>query len=132
MKYVFMLIYFIFSYVTRNLINLCADEGEPVENLFLGQRKEKIEYSKKYEHILEEPKDQLQTPRWKTWMKGLFKMRTLLEFTLWVSVQNLQKNRSEDAHGQEPIDNFKLGSMMQEHRLMKMKLSMTSPNLAEP
>ena len=27
MKYVFMLIYFLFAYVTRNLINLYADEG---------------------------------------------------------------------------------------------------------
>ena len=57
MKDIFMLIDFVFSYVTGNLINLCADEGEPVDNLFAGQRKEKLEYSKKYEHILEEPKD---------------------------------------------------------------------------
>ena len=61
MEDVFMLIYFMFAYVTRNLTNLCADEGEPVDNLFAGQRKEKLEYSKKYEQILEEPKDQLQT-----------------------------------------------------------------------
>ena len=57
MKDVFMLIYFLFAYVTGNLINLCADEGEPVDNLFASQNKEKLEYSKKYEHILEEPKD---------------------------------------------------------------------------
>ena len=89
MKYVFMLIYFLFSYVTGNLINLCVDEGEPVDNLFAGQRKEELEYSNNSKHILEEPKDQLQTQRWKTWMKGLFKMRTLPKFTLWVSAEHL-------------------------------------------
>ena len=55
MKDVFVLIYFLFAYVIGNLINLCADEREPFENLFVGQRKEKLEYSKKYEHI--EPND---------------------------------------------------------------------------
>ena len=39
LKDVFMLIYFLFYYVTRNLINLHAYEGELVENLFAGQRK---------------------------------------------------------------------------------------------
>ena len=53
MKYVFMLIYFLFSYVIGNLINLCADEGEPIDNLFVGQRKEELEYSNNYKHILE-------------------------------------------------------------------------------
>ena len=57
MKYVFMLIYFMFSYVTENMIHLYADEGEPVDNLFTSQRKEKLECSKKSEHMLEEPKD---------------------------------------------------------------------------
>ena len=76
-----------FAYVIGNLINLCADEEELVDKLFVGQRKEKLEYSKKSEHILEEPKDQLQTRSWKTWLKGLFKMRTLPKFTLWVSAE---------------------------------------------
>ena len=57
MKYVFMLIYFIFAYVAGNLINLCADGGERVDNLFEGQRKEELEYSNNSKHILEEPND---------------------------------------------------------------------------
>ena len=108
MRDIYMLIYFMFAYVTRNLTNLCADEGEPVNNLFAGQRKEKLEYSKKSEHILEEPKDQ----RWKAWLKGLFKMRTLPKFTFWVSAAILQKNNREETDGQEPMNNFKLGSLM--------------------
>ena len=57
MKDAFMLIYFMFAYVTGNLINPRTDEGEPVDNLFTGQRKEKRECSKKSEYMLEEPKD---------------------------------------------------------------------------
>ena len=102
MKDVIMLKCFLFSYVIGNLINLCADEGKPVDNLFTGQRKEKLEYSKKSEHILEEPKDQLQTQSWKTWLKGLFKMRTLPRFISWVSIAIPQKNTRKRAHGQEP------------------------------
>ena len=86
MKYVFMLIYFRFPYVTENLINLRANEGEQVNNLFTCQKKEKLEGSKKSKHMLEEPKDQLQIQCWKTWLKGLLKMRTLPKFTLWVFV----------------------------------------------
>ena len=36
---IFMLMYFLFAYVTRNLIYLYEDKGEPVEKLFAGQRK---------------------------------------------------------------------------------------------
>ena len=61
MKDVFMLIYFMFSYVTGNLINLCENEGEPVDNLFAGQRKEELVCSMKYEHMMDKPKDELQT-----------------------------------------------------------------------
>ena len=61
MKDVFMLIYFLFAYVTGNLINLCVDEGEPFDNLFAGQRKEELEYSKKSKHILKALEDHLQT-----------------------------------------------------------------------
>jgi hypothetical protein len=93
------------------------NEGEPVENLFAGQRKEELEHSKKFEHMLEEQKDQLQTYCWKTWLKGLFKMRTLPRIISWVSAAILQKNSREGAHGQEPMKSFKLGSLMQEHRL---------------
>ena len=92
MKDVFRLIYFMFSYVEKKLINLCEDQGEPVDNLFASQRKEKLEYSKKSEHILKEPKDKLQTQSCKKWLKGLFKMRTLLKFKIWVSAEILQKN----------------------------------------
>ena len=102
--------------MTVNLINLFADEGEPIDNLFAGQRKEELVCSMKSEHMLEKPKDQLQTQSW----KGLFKIRTLPRFTIWVFVENLQKNRREGAHGQEPMKSFKLRSLMQEHRLMKM------------
>ena len=115
-----------FSYVTRNLVNLCADEGELVDNLFAGQRKEEIVCSMKSEHMLEKPKDQLQTQNWKTWLKGLFKMRTLPKFTLWVYAEILQKNIKDEAHGQDPVNNFKLESLMQEHRLKRVKSFMTS------
>ena len=99
--------------------------------MFVGKRKEKLECSNKSEHILEETKDHLQTQCWKTWLKGLFKMRTMPRIISWVCAANLQKNNKEGAHVQEPMNNFKLGSLMQDHRLMKMKLSMTSPKLAE-
>ena len=121
-----MLIRFMFTVVTETLNYLCANEGEPVDNLFSGQRKEELECSKKHEHMLEEPKDQLQTQSWKTWLKGLFKMRTLPKFTLWVFAKILHKNSREGCHGHDPMKSFKLGSLMQEHRLKKMKSSMTS------
>ena len=60
MKDISMSIYFMFAYVTGNFINLCADEVEPFDNLFSGQRKKDLESSKESEHMLEEPKDQLQ------------------------------------------------------------------------
>ena len=71
----------------------------------------------KYEHMLEEPKDLLQIGCWKIWLKGLFKMRTLPRFTLWVSAAILQKRNSERAHGDEAMKSFNMGSMMPEHRL---------------
>ena len=37
--------------------------------MFAGQLKEELECSKKSEHMLEEPKNQLQTQYWKTWLK---------------------------------------------------------------
>ena len=58
---IFMLMYFLFAYVTRNLIYLYEDKGEPVEKLFAGQIKKEFKCSKKHENILEEPNDQLQT-----------------------------------------------------------------------
>ena len=65
MKYVFMLIYFMFSYVTENMIHLYANEGEPVKKLVLVQRKKELKCSilssMEFEHMLEEPKDMLQT-----------------------------------------------------------------------
>ena len=39
MKYVLMLIYFLFAYVTGNLITLYVDEGEPVEKLYADKIK---------------------------------------------------------------------------------------------
>ena len=109
---IIMLISFMFAVVTGKLNYLCADEGEPVDNLFASQRKKNFECSKKYEHMLEEPKDQLPTQCWKTWLKGLFKMRTLPKIIPWVSVANLQKNGKEGAHGQEPMKSFNLGILM--------------------
>ena len=50
-----------FAVVTGKLNYLCADEGEPVDNLFASQRKNNFECSKKYEHMLEEPNNQLKT-----------------------------------------------------------------------
>ena len=52
-----------------------------------------------FEHMLEKLKDLLQTKCWKTWLKGLFKMRTLPKFALWVSAAILHKNNKEGAHG---------------------------------
>ena len=39
---IFMLMYFLFAYVTGNLIHLYADEGELVDKLFVGQRKKEL------------------------------------------------------------------------------------------
>ena len=58
---IIMLINFMCIVVTRRLNCLYAGRGEPVDNLFVGQRKEELEFSKKSEHMLEEPKNQLQT-----------------------------------------------------------------------
>ena len=58
-------------------------------------------------------------------------MRTFPRIISWVFDVNLQKNSREGSHGQDPMKSFKLESLMQEHTLMKMKLSMTSPKLVE-
>ena len=96
-----MLISFMFVVVTRRLNYIYADEGELVNNLFKGQRKEDSDYLMKSEHMLE-PKDLLPTQCWKTWLKGLFKMRTLPRIVSWVSAAFLQKNSRKGAHGREP------------------------------
>ena len=44
-------------------------------------------------------------------------MRTLPIFALRVSAEMLQKTNSKGAHGQESMKSFKLGSLMQEHKL---------------
>ena len=59
MEDIFMLMCFLFTYVTRNLIHLY--EGEHVEKLFAGHIKKEFKCSKKHENMLEEPNDQLQT-----------------------------------------------------------------------
>ena len=56
-----MLINFMFTVVTGRLNCLYVGIGEPVDNLFTGQKKEELECSKKSEYMLEEPKNQLQT-----------------------------------------------------------------------
>lgn len=123
---IIMLINLLFVVVTGILNCLYADKEEPVDNLFACQRKQDFECSKKSEHMLEEPKDQSQTQYWKTWLKGWFKMRTLLRIISWVSAASLLKSSREEAHGQEHMKSFKLGSLMQEHRLIEMKSSTTS------
>ena len=82
--YIFMLISFMFTFVARRLIYSYADEDKPTNKLYACQMEEEIVCSMKYEHMLEEPKDLLQIEWWKTWLKGLFKMRTLPGFKLWV------------------------------------------------
>ena len=94
MAKIFMLMYFLFSYVTGNLNCLCADEEKPIDKLSTGKKEEEIVYSKS-EHMLEEPKDLLQIQCWKTWLKGLFNMRTLPRFISWVSAAILQKKQQE-------------------------------------
>lgn len=106
-----MLINFVFVVVTGRLNYIYADEGE-----LTGQRKANYDYLMKYEHMLE-PKDLLPTQCWKTWLKGLFKMRTLTRFISWVFAAILQKKSRKGASGQDPMKSFKLGSLMQGHRL---------------
>ncbi len=50
---IFTIMYFLFAYVTGNLIYLYADEGGPIDILFAGQRKEELKCSKKSEHVPE-------------------------------------------------------------------------------
>ena len=126
MEDIFMLISFRFAFVMGRLICLHADENKSTDKLSTGLMKEKIKFSVNSENVFEKPKELLQTKCWKTWLKGLFKMRTLPRFTIWVTAVILQKNSRERAHGQEPMKSFKMGSLMQEHRLRKMKSSMTS------
>ena len=66
---IIMLINFLFTVVTGRLNCLYAGRGEPIDNLFAGQRKEELECSKESKHMLEEPKNQLQTQYQKTWSK---------------------------------------------------------------
>ena len=117
---------FLFAFLTGRLICLYADEDEPSDKLSASQMEKEFKFSIKSKNVLEERKDLLETECWKTWVKGLFKMRTLPRFTLWISAEMLQKNNREGVHGQEPMKSFKLGSLMQQHRLMEMKSSMTS------
>jgi hypothetical protein len=58
-------------------------------------------------------------------------MRTLLKFIFEYLLQTYRKVAEKGAHGQEPMNFFKLGSLMQEHKLMKTKSPMTSPKLRE-
>ena len=53
---------------------------------------------------------------WSSWLEGLFKMRKLPRKKPWVSTAMLQKN-NRGTHGLEPMNNFKLGSLMQKHEL---------------
>ena len=73
MENIIMLMSFMFAVVTGKLNYLCVDEGEPVDNLFASQRKKNFECSKKYEHMLEEPKDLFLTKCWKVRLKGLLR-----------------------------------------------------------
>ena len=66
---IIMLINFLFTVLTGRMNFLYAGRGEPIDNLFAGKRKEELECSKKSKHMLEEPKNQLQTQYWKTWLK---------------------------------------------------------------
>ena len=68
-------------------------------------------------YVPEEPIDLLLIECWKRWMKGIFKMRELPIFKLWVAATILQKNNREGTHGLEAMNKFKLGSLMQEHKI---------------
>ena len=57
---ILLLMSFLSTVVAGRLNYIYADEGELVDNLFTGQRKEDFDYLMKYEHMLE-PKDLLQT-----------------------------------------------------------------------
>ena len=48
-------------------------------------------------------------------------MRTLLKFIFECLLQTYRKVAEKGAHGQEPMNFFKLGSLMQEHRLRENK-----------
>ena len=56
---IIMLISFMFVVVRGRLNYIYVNEGELVDKMFTGQRKENIDYLMKYEHMLE-PKDLLQ------------------------------------------------------------------------
>ena len=112
-----MLIYLLFAFVIGKLICSNTDEGEPSNRLFACQMKKEQKCSMKEEYVLEEPVDLLLTECWKRWMKEIFKMRQLPIFKLWVAAAILQKKNREGTHGLEPMNKFKLGSLMQEHRL---------------
>ena len=58
-----------FTIVMGRLNCLYVGRGEPVDNLFAVKIKEELECSKKSEHMLEEPKNQLQTQYMKKWLK---------------------------------------------------------------
>ena len=81
---IIMLMSFMFDVVIGRLNYIYTDEGEIVDHLFIGQRREDSDYLMKYEHMLE-PKDMLPTQCWKTWLKGLFKLITLPRIVSWVS-----------------------------------------------
>jgi len=68
-------------------------------------------------HVLKGPINLLQIVYWIEWLKGLFRMRDLSRLKIWVSVAMLQKNNKEGTHGQEPMNNFKMESLMQKHKL---------------
>jgi len=58
---IFMLMYFLFAYVTWNLNCLYANEGKPIDKLSARQKEEELVCSMEFEHMLEKPKDLLQT-----------------------------------------------------------------------
>ena len=78
---IIMLMSFMFVFVTGRLICLYADEDEPIDKLSTSLMEKEFKFSMKSENVLEEPKDLLHTECWKTWLEGLFKMRTLPRFT---------------------------------------------------
>ena len=84
MENIIMLMSFLFVFVTRRLKCLCSDEEKSIDELSARQNEEKIGFSK-FEHMREEPKDLFEVQCWKTWLKGLFKMRTLPSFISWES-----------------------------------------------
>ena len=105
---IIMLISFMFVVVTGRLNYIYADEGELMDNLFTGQRKEDSEYLMKFEHTLE-PKKLLQTQYQKTWLKGLFKKRTLPRIISWVSAANLQKKQQGESSWTRSHEEFQAG-----------------------